>query len=59
MTLYRCTECTLLRVEREGETCAECKANAPPQTAGNPLYPWDLPLDFPLDFTPGTATGSD
>jgi len=32
--LYRCKECTLLRVRTEGETCGECKANMP-QTRGN------------------------
>ncbi len=25
--MKRCKECTLLRVENEGETCAECIAN--------------------------------
>jgi hypothetical protein len=32
--LYRCKECTLLRVQREGETCEECTTNLP-QTLGN------------------------
>jgi hypothetical protein len=32
--LYRCKECTLLRVQEVGETCEECKANVP-QTRGN------------------------
>lgn len=27
MNLYRCSECSLMRVEREGMTCAECLAH--------------------------------
>jgi hypothetical protein len=29
LMLYRCKECTLLRVQKEGETCEECKASMP------------------------------